>query len=223
MQALYVTLLLYFNHCMLSHLPPDLKLLPTGFKGASVFLLYLTMHTHTYACICTCCAVCTYLIGFEPNRSIKELIISLLADHRIDFNLDNLRTPESHKDLVSIMEEAHNGGRKVRVLAAGHSWSEIAQTQDIMISLHGYSGIIKVENLTVTVKAGTKLSDLSEALDKHAQPLAMINLGSVAGQSLGGAISTGESLLLHCRCLCTVKGHACSDFVLVIILQLRDL
>ena len=64
-----------------------------------------------------------------------------------------------------------------------------------MISLHDYTGIeVHEESLTVTVKAGTSLRDLSELLD--AQGLAMINLGSVAAQSLGGAISTGEHVLL---------------------------
>ena len=83
------------------------------------------------------------------------------------------------------------------MLAAGHSWSLIAQTQDVMISLHDYTGIIAVdkENLRVTVKAGTSLRHLSELLDD--QGLAMLNLGSVAAQSLGGAISTGKICTWH--------------------------
>ena len=81
----------------------------------------------------------------------------------------------------------------MKVLAAGHSWSEIAQTQDVMISLHEYTGLVgdvDRENLRVTVRAGTSLRQLSELLDPEG--LAMINLGSVAAQSLAGAISTGE-------------------------------
>ncbi len=106
--------------------------------------------------------------------------------------MDNLQTPTSHEQIVQVIEKANEEGRKVRVVAAGHSWSEIAQTQDIMISLHEYIGIVEVdkENLKVTVKAGTNLRNISELLDKEG--LAMINLGSVAAQSLGGAISTGE-------------------------------
>ena len=61
-----------------------------------------------------------------------------------------------------------------------------------MISLHEYSGVeVHEESLTATVKAGTNLRNLSEVLDDKG--LAMINLGSVAAQSLGGAVSTGES------------------------------
>ena len=82
------------------------------------------------------------------------------------------------------------------MVAAGHSWSEIAQTPDIMLSLHKYSGLVDVdkEKLLVTVKAGTKLRKLSELLE--VEGLAMINLGSVAYQSIAGAVSTGEWLIM---------------------------
>lgn len=92
---------------------------------------------------------------------------------------------------MTIVKDAYAQKQNIRVLAAGHSWSEIAQTQEIMLSLHDYSGLVDVdkENLLVTVKAGTKLRKLSELLDE--QGLAMINLGSVAAQSIAGAVSTG--------------------------------
>lgn len=129
----------------------------------------------------------------STSLQVSYLPWLILTDHRIKFNLDSLHTPKTHDEIATIVTLAHTKGRKVRVLAAGHSWSEIAQTQDIMISLHDYTGIeVHGESLTVTVKAGTSLRELSKLLD--AQGLAMINLGSVAAQSLGGAISTGEAL-----------------------------
>jgi FAD/FMN-containing dehydrogenase len=119
------------------------------------------------------------------------MYLSPYADGRIAFNLDELHSPKCHDEIVTIVREAYNNGKKVRVLAAGHSWSEIAQTQDIMLSLHEYSGLVDVdkESLLVTVKAGTQLRKLSELLEEEG--LAMINLGSVAYQSIAGAISTG--------------------------------
>lgn len=94
---------------------------------------------------------------------------------------------------MQIVKNAYDNNRKVRVVAAGHSWSKIAQTEDIMISLHKYSGLEDVDkqNLLVTVKAGTRLEDLSVMLEER--NLAMINLGSVARQSIAGAMSTGKS------------------------------
>ena len=115
----------------------------------------------------------------------------MYTDGRITFNLDELHIPSSHDEIVTIVQEAYNNKKNVRVLAAGHSWSEIAQTQGVMLSLHNYSGLVNVdkENLLVTVKAGTKLRKLSELLEEEG--LAMINLGSVAYQSIAGAVSTG--------------------------------
>ncbi len=77
------------------------------------------------------------------------------------------------------------------MVADGHSWSLIAQTQDIMVSLANYTGVdFKNQNPNeVTVNAGTSLRNISLELDKN--NLAMIQLGSVAGQSIAGAISTG--------------------------------
>ena len=113
------------------------------------------------------------------------------SDGRITFNFSGLHIPETHNEIVTIVNNAYNKKQKIRVIAAGHSWSEIAQTQEIMLSLHKYSGLIDVDkkNLLVTVKAGTELRKLSELLD--GEELAMINLGSVAAQSIAGAISTG--------------------------------
>ena len=113
-------------------------------------------------------------------------------DGRIIFNLQKLKTPSTEDEIVEIVKNAYNDNHKIRVVAAGHSWSQIAQTEDIMISLHDYSGLEEVDkvNKLVTVKAGTRLEHLSSLLEEH--NLAMINLGSVARQSIAGAMSTGR-------------------------------
>lgn len=114
------------------------------------------------------------------------------TDGRILFNLDNLHKPDSESEIVQLITDANQNGRKVRVLGDGHSWSEIAQTQDIMISLIDYQGLVgqvDADNMEATFKAGTPLRTISETLD--AEGYAMIQLGSVAGQSIAGAISTG--------------------------------
>lgn len=93
---------------------------------------------------------------------------------------------------MKIVTNANKNHRKVRVLADGHSWSEIAQTEDIMISLANYTGLVDDVDGTkmeATFRAGTPLREMSLALDKKGY--AMIQLGSVAGQSIAGAISTG--------------------------------
>ena len=130
-----------------------------------------------------------YVSHFALNCS--NLLIRTPTDGRITFNLTHSHLPETEAEIVQIVRDANNQGRKIRVLASGHSWSEIAQTQDIMISLGRYKGKVSFDPATMeyTVKAGTRLAELNELLDKD--HVAMINLGSVTGQTIAGAISTG--------------------------------
>lgn len=118
----------------------------------------------------------------------------LSVDGRIRFYLNNLQEPITEDEIQSIVRNAYDNNRTVRVLGSGHSWSEIAQTNDIMISLSKYTGVVNIDsdNLKATFKAGTLLRDISLALEE--EDLAMLNLGSVAYQSIAGAISTGNYL-----------------------------
>ena len=123
------------------------------------------------------------------------------TDGRIIFELDNLRTPESEDAIVEIIKNAQQQNRKVRVLADGHSWSEIAQTEDIMISLAKYTGLVHdVDETTMeaTFRAGTPLREMNLALDMEGY--AMIQLGAVSSQSIAGAISTGNCYVMQISC-----------------------
>ena len=129
----------------------------------------------------------------------SQYSVRFTTDGVIKFNLENLRTPCTEEEIVDIVKDACKNERKIRVLGDGHSWSEIAQTEDIMISLANYTGVVRMPRdidhtgaVHVTVKAGTPLNEISEFLDGIG--LAMINLGSVAGQSIAGAISTGKTV-----------------------------
>ena len=107
---------------------------------------------------------------------------------------------------MDLVKMAHSSGRKLRVLASGHSWSEIAQTEDIMVSTMNYSGLVGVDKarMLVTVKAGTKLSDLNSLLD--AEGLAMTTMPTITDQSIAGAISTG-TYIMHTRLTGTYIMH----------------
>ena len=116
---------------------------------------------------------------------------STLPDGRIIFNRLHPEYPTTEDEIVKVVKDAYTNDRKIRILAAGHSWSEIAQTEDILMSLHKYRGLVSIDvpKLEVTVKAGTKLSEMTQLLNERG--LAMMNLGSVSEQSIAGAISTG--------------------------------
>ncbi|MDJ0396334.1 D-arabinono-1,4-lactone oxidase [Rhodococcus sp. G-MC3] len=82
----------------------------------------------------------------------------------------------------------------IKCVGAGHSFTSIAVTEGIQVSLDRLSGIESVVpgddgSALVTVRAGTRLRDLTAVLWAHG--LAMTNLGDIDEQSIAGAISTG--------------------------------
>ncbi len=99
--------------------------------------------------------------------------------------------PRSEAELRSAVTTARRNGRPVKVIGAGHSFTDIACTDGVMISLDRYSRVLCVDRdaRTVKVEAGIRLRDLSRALAREG--LALSNLGDVAYQSVAGAISTG--------------------------------
>lgn len=80
---------------------------------------------------------------------------------------------------------------KIRVVGAGHSFSPLAVTNQVMIQLDQLKGIISTDHqhCQSTVYAGTRLYDLGEKLAVSNQ--ALINQGDIDQQSLAGAIATG--------------------------------
>jgi len=99
--------------------------------------------------------------------------------------------PRSIDELAKVVGECGISGRHVRVAGSGHSFTPIAQSDDILLSLENMQGIesIDSERGTVTVLGGTVLKNLGEMLFEHG--LAQENLGDIDVQSISGAISTG--------------------------------
>jgi L-gulonolactone oxidase len=94
--------------------------------------------------------------------------------------------PETEDEIISIIKK-HN---KIRLVGTAHSWNEICVSDEALINLDNYGQILQIDKTAKTIKiqAGIKLTRLNELLDK--ENLALKNLGSIATQSLAGAIST---------------------------------
>lgn len=99
--------------------------------------------------------------------------------------------PSSVDELVHMIGEYGRGGYHIRVVGAGHSFTPLVQTDDVLMSLDNLQGIesIDKEQGTATVLGGTRLFNLGNALLEHG--LAQENLGDINVQSISGAISTG--------------------------------
>jgi len=107
------------------------------------------------------------------------------------FNLTDLRTPSSRQEIVDIVNEARQNGRKLRVVGSGHSILPLAISEGITLSLNKYRGVVRVDlgAKQITVKAGTTLREINTALDSYGLALSVLSCISV--QSIAGAFMTG--------------------------------
>src|ERR1044071_3952447 len=90
--------------------------------------------------------------------------------------------PAGTDELVDVVKRAASAGQPVKVVGAGHSFTDIACTD-------GHMGVLDVDQSagTVTVQSGITLARLNEELATLG--LAMANLGDIAYQTIAGAIS----------------------------------
>jgi L-gulono-1,4-lactone dehydrogenase len=97
---------------------------------------------------------------------------------------ERIEAPRSEEELVRAVADA----RTVKVAGSGHSFTDIACTDGLMVDMSGMRRVLTVEGREVTVEAGITLRDLGEEL--RARGLAMENQGDVDPQTLAGAIAT---------------------------------
>ena len=107
-------------------------------------------------------------------------------------------SPRSEAELQAALRRADAAGHRVKAVGSGHSWSDIAVPAEVAIDLGHLRGVVALDRHapSITVRAGTRLEEITDAL--HAEGLAMPILGSIAKQTLAGAIATGTHLsLIH--------------------------
>jgi len=99
--------------------------------------------------------------------------------------------PRSMDELARLVRGFGRDGRRVRVVGAGHSFTPLVQTDDVLVSLDEMQGIESIDTAAgrATVLGGTRLKHLGDALLEHG--MAQENLGDIDVQSISGAISTG--------------------------------
>ena len=98
--------------------------------------------------------------------------------------------PCSTEEIAEAMLRAAREGLRVRVAGAGHSFSDIALTDGLLIVLDCFQRVLDVdrESGLVRVQGGITIAQLNAHLARHG--LAMENLGDIDSQSIAGAIST---------------------------------
>jgi FAD-linked oxidoreductase len=99
--------------------------------------------------------------------------------------------PASPDEIAAVVTEAASEGLPVKPVGAAHSFSAVAVTEGVQVSLDRWRGLISADPETglVTLRAGTRLREVPALLAPYG--LAMANLGDIDAQSIAGAISTG--------------------------------
>lgn len=99
-----------------------------------------------------------------------------------------IERPQTEEAVAEAVKRAVADGRRVRVSASGHSFTDIACTDDVMLRLDALDTVVSVKGTLVEVEAGITLHRLGKELADR--ELAMENQGDIDRQQLAGAIST---------------------------------
>ncbi len=100
-------------------------------------------------------------------------------------------SPATPSEVVDAVVAARANGLGVKMVGSGHSFTDIAVTDGLLLRPDRLVGIRTVDRdaMTVTVLAGTPLHVLNDRL--HDLGLALHNLGDIDRQTVAGAIATG--------------------------------
>lgn len=99
--------------------------------------------------------------------------------------------PATVDELAAVVRAAAERGLPVKPVGAGHSFTAIAATDGVQVSLDGMQGLLAVdrERRRARLAAGTRLWRIGPLLAEHG--LALPNMGDIDRQSIAGATSTG--------------------------------
>jgi len=100
-------------------------------------------------------------------------------------------TPGSEEEVLDAIALARTLGTTLRVVGGGHSFTPLAATDGVLVSLDRHRGLVAADPTTglVTLRGGTRLWEVAGLLAPHG--LALEIMGDIDRQSIAGAIQTG--------------------------------
>jgi FAD/FMN-containing dehydrogenase len=104
--------------------------------------------------------------------------------------LVELVRPTTEHELCAVVARAAAEGRTVKAVGAGHSFTDAALSDAVLLSLEDYGRVLHLDTEAglLTVQAGARLHDISEYL--WSRGFALENMGDIDVQSIAGATST---------------------------------
>ena len=144
-----------------------------------------------------CLISCAMAHTTQESIALEELGIRYEVNH--DFDITNggmtyghrptVFYPENTYEVQKIVHLARKFNRKIRAIGSLHSLNSCAISKDYVVSLEQMNRIVEFKDDCVTVEAGIIIRNLCESLEDYGITLEV--LGSIAEQTISGAISTG--------------------------------
>jgi len=127
----------------------------------------------------------------EMDNDETTKIINWSGTHSITLPNSKYHEPQSPSELKTIVHNAYTSGQHIRPVGSALSPNGIAFDSRGMICLSHLDQILDInkEDMTVTVQAGARVSQVLDALRPHG--LTLPNLASIAEQQVGGFVSVG--------------------------------
>jgi L-gulono-1,4-lactone dehydrogenase len=97
---------------------------------------------------------------------------------------ERIERPQSEEELQEIVARAD----RVKAVGTGHSFSDIACSDGVMVDLSAMNRILDVDGQLVRVQAGIRIADCARQLAERG--LALENQGDIDRQALAGAVAT---------------------------------
>jgi L-gulonolactone oxidase len=102
---------------------------------------------------------------------------------------ENYFEPETTEQIADVVNFAANNRLMIRVVGSGHSFTPIALSNEVLVSLKNYRKLISVDGNSVTCQGGMFLHELYSVLAEH--KLSLANFGVINKQTVAGALATG--------------------------------
>ena len=101
-------------------------------------------------------------------------------------------SPKNEADLLKLLD-LHAGG-KIRVAGSLHSWSDVVQSEDVIVDMRDFDSLRVEEaadgSVMLEVGAGCTIKKLLSKLHR-ATDSTLPSLGAITQQTIAGAIATG--------------------------------
>lgn len=127
------------------------------------------------------------LIRKSESGEARPLLQSAVGLYQ--FSPKAIVQPTMEAEIIQTIQLAAQYKLRVRVIGALHSAVPLPVTEGLCIALDQYNHILEINGNLVTVQSGIRLWELNDWLADH--ELALPILGTIAQQTVAGAISTG--------------------------------